>query len=74
VGSDNSNLKANKAQPPWNSLKARVQFSAESRCIFKAQPLLIANPQAALPMLKMLGRTQLAIDDLPGRFLRQSFE
>jgi len=39
-----------------------------------AQPLLHANPQAALPLLSMIGQAQLSIEDLLGRMSRQFVE
>ncbi len=38
------------------------------------QPLLMANPQAALPLLSMIGQAQLSIEDLLGRMSRQFVE
>ena len=40
----------------------------------QAQPLLQANPQAALPLLSMIGQAQLSIEDLLGRLSRQFVE
>ena len=40
----------------------------------EAQPLLQANPQAALPLLSMIGQAQLSIEDLLGRLSRQFVE
>ncbi len=39
-----------------------------------AQPLLAANPEAALPLLSMIGQAQLSIDDLLGQLSRQFIE
>ena len=39
-----------------------------------AQPLLQASPQAALPLLSMIGQAQLSIEDLLGRLSRQFVE
>ena len=39
-----------------------------------AQPLFAANPEAALPMLSMIGQAQLSIDDLLGQLSRQFIE
>ena len=38
------------------------------------QPLLMANPQAALPLLSMIGQAQLSIEDMLGRMSRQFVE
>ena len=38
------------------------------------QPLLMANPQAALPLLSMIGQAQLSIEDMLGRLSRQFVE
>ena len=40
----------------------------------EGQPLLQANPQAALPLLSMIGQAQLSIEDLLGRLSRQFVE
>jgi len=40
----------------------------------EAQPLLQANPQAALPLLSMIGQAQLSIEDMLGRLSRQFVE
>jgi hypothetical protein len=38
------------------------------------QPLFATNPDAALPLLSMIGQTQLSIDDLLGQLSRQFIE
>ena len=38
------------------------------------QPLFAANPQAVLPLLSMIGKAQLSIDDLLGQLSRQFIE
>lgn len=38
------------------------------------QPLFAANPEAALPLLSMIGQAQLSIDDLMGQISRQFIE
>ena len=38
------------------------------------QPLFATNPEAALPMLSMIGQAQLSIDDLLGQISRQFIE
>ena len=40
----------------------------------QSQPLLHANPRAALPLLSMIGQAQLSIEDLLGRMSRQFVE
>ena len=40
----------------------------------QAQPLLQANPQSALPLLSMIGRAQLSIEDMLGQMSRQFVE
>ena len=40
----------------------------------ESQPLLQANPQAALPLLSMIGQAQLSIEDMLGRMSRQFVE
>ena len=39
-----------------------------------SQPLFAANPEAALPLLSMIGKAQLSIDDLLGQISRQFIE
>jgi hypothetical protein len=38
------------------------------------QPLFATNPEAALPLLSMIGQAQLSIDDLLGQLSRQFIE
>ena len=38
------------------------------------QPLFATNPEAALPLLSMLGQAQLSIEDLLGQLSRQFIE
>ena len=45
--------------------------SKMNRAALETQPLLTANPQAALPLLAMIGQAQLSIEDLLGRPSRQ---
>jgi putative transposase len=54
--------------------KGKIEILSKQRARLDAQPLLIANPQAALPMLEMIGRAQLSIDDLLGQLSRQFIE
>ena len=42
--------------------------------MLETQPLLQANPQAALPLLSMIGQAQLSIEDLLDRMSRQFVE
>ena len=44
------------------------------RAALETQPLSTANPQAALPLLAMIGQAQLSIEDLQGRTSRQFIE
>ena len=48
--------------------------SKMNRAALETQPLLTANPQAALPLLAMIGQAQLSIEDLLGRASRQFIE
>ena len=54
--------------------KAKVAILNKERARRDAQRLLVANPQAALPMLQMIGHAQLSIDDLLGQLSRQFIE
>ena len=52
----------------------RLQIVNKNWAALDAQPLLQANPQAALPLLSMIGQAQLSIEDLLGRMSRQFVE
>jgi len=52
----------------------RLQVVNKNWAALDAQPLLQANPQAALPLLTMIGQAQLSIEDLLGRMSRQFVE
>lgn len=54
--------------------KGNSSILNKDRAHVDAQPLLMANPQAVLPMLEMIGRAQLSIDDLLGQLSRQFIE
>ena len=41
---------------------------------FNGQPLFVANPKATLPLLSMIGKAQLSINDLQGQLSRQFIE
>ena len=73
-GSDINNLKALESSTTMKQSKAKVTVLTKNHARLDAQPLLIANPQAALPMLEMIGQAQLSIDDLLGQLSRQFIE
>jgi transposase-like protein len=52
----------------------KLQVVNKHWAALNAQPLLQANPQAALPLLSMIGQAQLSIEDLLGRMSRQFVE
>ncbi len=52
----------------------KLQVVNKNRAALDAQPLLQANPEAALPLLSMIGQAQLSIEDLLGRMSRQFVE
>jgi transposase-like protein len=52
----------------------KLQVVNKCRAALDAQPLLQANPDAALPLLSMIGQAQLSIEDLLGRMSRQFVE
>ena len=54
--------------------KAKVEILNKERVRLEAQPLLVANPQAVLPMLEMIGQAQLSIEDMLGHLSRQFLE
>jgi transposase-like protein len=53
---------------------AKLQIVNKHWAALQGQPLLQANPQAALPLLSMIGRAQLSIEDLLGRLSGQFIE
>ena len=57
-----------KAQSP------KLQVVSKHLASLGSQPLLMANPQAALPLLSMIGQAQLSIEDMLGRMSRQFIE
>ncbi len=52
----------------------KLQIMNKDWAVLQSQPLLMANPRAALPLLSMIGQAQLSIEDLLGRVLRQFVE
>ena len=54
--------------------KAKLSVFNKAMARLDCQPLLMAHPQAALPMLEMIGKAQLSIDDLLGQVSRQFIE
>ena len=54
--------------------KAKVSVLNKPRARIDAQPLLMANPRAALPLLEMIGQAQLSIEDLLGQLSREFIE
>ena len=52
----------------------KLQVLNKHAAALEAQPLMQANPQAALPLLSMIGQAQLSIEDLLGRLSRQFVE
>ncbi len=52
----------------------KLQIVNKSWAALESQTLLMANPQAALPLLSMIGNAQLSIEDLLGRLSRQFVE
>ena len=55
--------------------KAKLHLASEfSLDQLSEQPLFATNPQAALPLLRMIGQAQLSTDDLMGQLSRQFIE
>ena len=52
----------------------KSQFVNKNSATLEALPLLMANPQAALPLLSMIGQAQFSIEDLLGKLSRQFVE
>ncbi len=56
------------------STSVKLQIANKCWTALEAQPLLQANPAAALPLLSMIGQAQLSIEDMLGRLSRQFVE
>jgi len=52
----------------------KLQIMNKDWAALQSQPLLMANPRAALPLLSMIGNAQLSIEDMLGRMSRQFVE
>ena len=52
----------------------KLQVVNKNWAALETQPLLMANPRAALPLLSMIGNAQLSIEDMLGRMSRQFVE
>ncbi len=52
----------------------KLQIMNKDWAVLQSQPLLMANPRAALPLLSMIGNAQLSIEDMLGRMSRQFVE
>jgi transposase-like protein len=52
----------------------KSQIVNKNSATLEALPLLMANPQAALPLLSMIGQAQFSIEDLLGKLSRQFVE
>jgi putative transposase len=52
----------------------KAQFVNKNSAALEGLPLLMANPQAALPLLSMIGQAQFSIEDLLGKLSRQFVE
>ena len=52
----------------------KLQIANKYWAALGSQPLLQANPAAALPLLSMIGQAQLSIEDMLGRLSRQFVE
>ena len=52
----------------------KAQFVNKNSAALDRLPLLMANPQAALPLLSMIGQAQFSIEDLLGKLSRQFVE
>jgi len=57
-----------------NKQSLKLQVVNKNWAVLDSQPLLQANPQAALPLLSMIGQAQLSIEDLLGSMSRQFVE
>lgn len=75
MGSDIYNLKAQESSTTVKQSKSKLRVVNKSDVAhLSEQPLFAANPEAALPLLSMIGQAQLSIDDLLGNLSRQFIE
>lgn len=75
MGSDIYNLKAQESSTTVKQSKSKLRVVNKSDdAHLSEQPLFAANPEAALPLLSMIGQAQLSIDDLLGNLSRQFIE
>ncbi len=75
MGSDFINRRNHESSTTMAKSKAKLhvanKFSLDQ---LSEQPLFATNPEAALPLLSMIGQAQLSIDDLMGQISRQFIE
>jgi len=73
VGSEFNNRKARESPTTMKKSNAKLRIVASNESL-QGQPLFSANPEAALPLLGMIGRAQLSIEDMLGQVSRQFIE
>lgn len=75
MGSDINNRKARESSTTVKQSKPKLRVANKSSVAqLSDQPLFATNPEAALPLLSMIGQAQLSIDDLLGQLSRQFIE
>jgi putative transposase len=57
-----------------NEAASKFQVVDKKEAAATAQPLFAANPEAVLPLLQMIGKAQLTLEDLLGRMSREFVE
>ena len=75
MGSDFNNRRNHESSTTMAKSIAKLHVAKKfSVAQLKEQPLFSNNPEAALPLLSMIGQAQLSIDDLLGQLSRQFIE
>jgi hypothetical protein len=74
VGSESNNQKPRKLNHPGTVYSQTACHQQIGHCPIDCATLFVANPEAALLLLSMIGQAQLSIDDLLGQLSRQFTE
>ncbi len=71
----NSTTASQESSTTMKQSKSKLHVANKSDVLrLETQPLFATNPEAALPLLSMIGKAQLSIDDLLGQISRQFIE
>ena len=75
MGSDFQQPQSQDSSTTMSKSKAKLHVTSKLNVAqLNEQPLFATNPQAALPLLSMIGQAQLSIDDLLGQLSRWFIE